>query len=106
MTLAGTALSRLGASLGIVLAAFSAATFGFGTTFAFLAYEGGSNPLTVVALRTVTFVVVVGLILASLRRLRMLSRRGLIGSLWMAITLAMVSFGYQGSVAYIPVSLA
>jgi drug/metabolite transporter (DMT)-like permease len=106
VSVAGESPSRVSANAGIALTVFSAVTFGFGTTFAFLAYEGGSNPITVVALRTVTFVVVVGLILAWLRRLRMLSRRGLIGTLWMAITLAMVSLGYQGSVAYIPVSLA
>lgn len=106
MSLAATSASRLTAGLGVALTAFSAATFGFGTTFAFLAYEGGSNPLTVVLIRTAAFVVVVGLILASLGRLGRLSRRGLIGTLWMALTLAMVSLGYQGSVAFIPVSLA
>jgi drug/metabolite transporter (DMT)-like permease len=106
MSLAATPAPRLTAGAGVALTAFSAATFGFGTTFAFLAYEGGSNPLTVVLLRTVAFVVVVVLILASLGRLGQLSRRGLIGTLWMAVTLAMVSLGYQGSVAFIPVSLA
>jgi drug/metabolite transporter (DMT)-like permease len=106
MTLAATPASRLTAGLGVALAAFSAATFGFGTTFAFLAYEGGSNALSVVLVRTAVFAVVVGLILVSLGRLAWLSRRALIGTLWMAATLAMVSIGYQGSVAFIPVSLA
>ena len=106
MSLAGAPASRLTAGLGVGLAAFSAATFGFGTTFALLAYQGGSNPLTVVLLRTAAFVVVVGLVLMSLGRLGRLSRRALIGTLWMAMTLAMVSLGYQGSVAFIPVSLA
>jgi drug/metabolite transporter (DMT)-like permease len=106
MTLAATPASRLTAGFGVALAAFSAATFGFGTTFAFLAYEGGSNALSVVLVRTAIFVIVVGLILVSPRRLAWLSRRALIGTLWMALTLAMVSMGYQGSVAFIPVSLA
>jgi drug/metabolite transporter (DMT)-like permease len=106
MSIAATASSRLTATLGMVLAAFSAATFGFGTTFAVLAYEGGSNPLTVVVVRTATFVVVVGLILLVLGRFGRLSRKALIATLWMALTLAMVSLGYQGSVDYIPVSLA
>ena len=106
MSLTGAPASRLTASLGVGLAAFSAATFGFGTTFALLAYQGGSNPITVVLLRTAAFVVVVGLVLMSLGRLGRLSRRAVIGTLWMAATLAMVSLGYQGSVAFIPVSLA
>jgi len=106
MSLAGTPASRLTAGLGVGLAAFSAATFGFGTTFALLAYRGGSNPVTVVVLRTAAFVIVVGLILMALGRLRRLPRRALIGTFWMAATLAMVSLGYQGSVAFIPVSLA
>ena len=84
MTLAATPASRLTAGFGVALAAFSAATFGFGTTFAFLAYEGGSNALSVVLVRTAIFVVVVGLILVSLRRLAWLSRRALVGTLWMA----------------------
>lgn len=106
MSLTRAPASRLTAGLGLGLAAFSAATFGFGTTFALLAYQGGSNPVTVVLLRTAAFVVVVGLILVSLGRLGKLSRRALVGTLWMAVTLAMVSLGYQGSVAFIPVSLA
>jgi drug/metabolite transporter (DMT)-like permease len=94
------------ARFGIGLAAFSAATFGFGTTFATLAYQGGGNPLSVVLLRIAAFIVVVGLGLALLRRPLLLGRRPLRSTLWMAVTLAMVSLGYQGSVAFIPVSLA
>jgi len=106
MSVAGAPASRLTAGFGVALASFSAAVFGFGTTFAFLAYEGGSNPLTVVLLRTAAFVVVVGAILAMLGRIRRPSRRALTGTLWMAVMLIMVAIGYQGSVAYIPVSLA
>jgi drug/metabolite transporter (DMT)-like permease len=96
----------LSARSGLALAVFSAATFGLGTTFASLAYEGGSNPLSIVFIRTATFVFVVGLGLALLGRLQRLPRRALIGTLWMAVTLIMVSLGYQGSVAFIPVGLA
>ena len=98
--------ARSTAGFGIALAAFSAATFGFGTTFATLAYQGGGNPLTVVLLRIAAFIVVVGLVLALLRRPLRLTRQPLRATLWMAVTLSMVSLGYQGSVAFIPVSLA
>src|SRR4051812_24909945 len=97
---------RLGAGLGVGFATVSAAIFGFGTTFARLAYEGGSNPLTVVVLRTLAFVVIVGTVLAMRGRMRLLSRRAALGTLWMAATLIMVALGYQGSVAIIPVNLA
>ena len=92
--------------MGTAIAAFSAATFGFGTTFARLAYEGGSNPLTIVLFRTGLFALVVGVILVVLGRFVRLRRRALLGTVWMAISLAMVALGYQGSVAYIPVNLA
>jgi drug/metabolite transporter (DMT)-like permease len=94
------------AGLGLWLACFSAAMFGVGTTLALLAFEGGSNPLTIVLLRVGLFLPVVGLMLALLGRLAVPSRQALIGTIWMAGTLAMVSLGYQGSVAFIPVSLA
>jgi drug/metabolite transporter (DMT)-like permease len=96
----------LSAGFGVGLAAFSAATFGFGTTLAVFAYNGGSNPLTVVLLRTAAFVIFIGLAMVALRRLRFLSRRAFLGSLWMAVALIVVALGYQGSVAYIPVSLS
>src|SRR5687768_1340564 len=99
-------VSRPAAGLGLALTAFSAATFGFGTTFARLAYDGGSDPLTIVLLRTAVFVIAVGLGLALLRRLARLGRRPFVATLWMAVTLAVVALGYQGSVAYIPVGLA
>lgn len=106
MSAFGVLTRRLGAGFGVGVAAFSAATFGFGTTFARLAYEGGSDALTVVVFRTAAFVVIVGVALAVLGRLSWLSLRGAFGTLWMAVTLTMVSLGYQGSVAFIPVSLA
>jgi drug/metabolite transporter (DMT)-like permease len=101
-----TASASSPARIGIAVAAFSAAIFGFGTTFARLAYDGGANPLTVVLLRLAAFVIVVSIVLLLLGRQGRLSRQGFLASLWMAATLGMVSLGYQGAVAFIPVSLA
>ena len=106
MTVESASGSPPAAGLGLALTAFSAATFGFGTTFARLAYDGGSDPLTIVLLRTAVFVIAVGVGMALLRRLAWLGRRPLVATLWMAVTLAVVALGYQGSVAYIPVGLA
>jgi drug/metabolite transporter (DMT)-like permease len=49
---------------------------------------------------------VLGAAVALLGRTARLRRKPLLATFWMAGTLAMVSFGYQGSVAFIPVSLA
>jgi drug/metabolite transporter (DMT)-like permease len=92
--------------LGIALTVISAATFGFSTTFSRLVYDSGGNLVAIVLLRTSVLVVVVGLLLLLLGRQLRLDRKGLLATLWMSVTSAMVSFGYQGSVAYIPVSLA
>ena len=100
------ATDRSSVPLGSIIATCSAITFGVLTTLGRLAYDGGSNPLTVVLLRLVTFIVIVGALLLLLRRPGRLPRRALLGTLWMAVTLAMVSLGYLGSVAFIPVSLA
>jgi len=100
------ATDRSSVPLGSIIATCSAITFGVVTTLGRLAYDGGSNPLTVVLLRLVTLVVIVGTLLWLLRRPCHLTRRALLGTLWMAVTLAMVSLGYLGSVAFIPVSLA
>jgi drug/metabolite transporter (DMT)-like permease len=91
---------------GSALVACSAVTFGAITTLGRLAYDGGSNPLTVVLLRLCTFVCVVGLLLVALRRPGRLTLRAFLATLWMAVTLTMMSVGYLGSVAFIPVSLA
>jgi drug/metabolite transporter (DMT)-like permease len=100
------ASARASERLGTMLAAVSAATFGFGTTCSRLAYEGGSAPLTVVFFRLLAFVVVVGLFLLAWRRGARLRRQAVVTTLWMAGALITVSLGYQGSVAFIPVSLA
>ncbi len=59
-----------------------------------------------VLLRHVLFVALVGTLLLVLRRRCRLSPKALLATLWMAATLAMMSLGYLGSVAFIPVNLA
>ena len=92
--------------LGSALVVAAAATYGVGTTLSRLVYDGGGNPLTVVLLRSAAFALIVGIVLLLLRRRFRLPRAAILSTLWMACTLSMVSFGYQGSVAFIPVSLA
>lgn len=92
--------------LGLALGAASAISFGAVTTFARLAYEGGSNTLTVVFLRA-ALAVIEGLLLARLFGQSLRIHRGaLVPVLCVGLGLAMISLGYLGSVAYIPVGLA
>jgi drug/metabolite transporter (DMT)-like permease len=103
---AAATADRTSRLLGTALTAFSAITFGVGTTFGRFAFDGGSNPLSMVLLRILVFAVVVGAVVATLRRPARLSRAAFLHTLWMAATLMMVSLGYMGSVVFIPVSLA
>jgi drug/metabolite transporter (DMT)-like permease len=95
--------SRLWA--GSALAAASAVIFGLGTTFGRIAYDGGSNPLTVSSLRVGSFVLLIGLLQLGRGRLR-LDGAGLRASLWMGACLLVVGLGYLASVAFLPVGLS
>jgi len=92
--------------LGTGLIAVAAVSFGIVTTLSRLAYDGGSNPLTLLVLRFAAFVAVAGVLLMAGRRPRRLTRSGFRGSLWLAAAMFAVSAGYLTAVAYIPVSLA
>jgi drug/metabolite transporter (DMT)-like permease len=84
----------------------SAAAFGLVTTQSRLAYDAGSNPLTVVLIRSAAFAVVFGAVqLLGGRGLR-LPRATLVATLWLAVLLLLMSAGYLGAVAYIPVGVA
>src|ERR1700733_1792196 len=100
MTASNVATERSPARLGVVLAAFSAAVFGFGTTFSRLGYDGGGTPLTILGIRSAVFTAVMGVGLKLLGRSMRLRPRALVGAVWMAATLGLVSVGYQGAVAY------
>jgi drug/metabolite transporter (DMT)-like permease len=89
---------------GVVI--LGATTFGLVTTQSRVAYDGGSNTLTVVLVRSTTFALLFGLYLL-LRRPRVrLTRSGFVATLWMGALVLVMSAGYLGAVSYIPVSLA
>ena len=91
---------------GSAITILGATTFGLVTTQSRLAYDGGSNTLTVVLLRSTAFALLFGAVLLLRRRRAPLTRSGFIATLWMAALLLIMSAGYLGAVAYIPVSLA
>jgi len=89
---------------GVVI--LGATTFGLVTTQSRLAYDGGSNTLTVVLVRATTFALLFGAVLLIRNQRARLTGSGFIATLWMAALLMVMSAGYLGAVAYIPVSLA
>jgi drug/metabolite transporter (DMT)-like permease len=89
---------------GVVI--LGATTFGLVTTQSRLAYDVGSNTLTVVLVRATTFALLFGGCLLLRNRPARLTFSGFIATLWMAALLMVMSAGYLGAVAYIPVSLA
>lgn len=92
--------------LGTLLILASACCFGVVATLARLAYDAGSNPLTIILLRHLCIVLVVGGIVLALGRSLRLPLAQLRGTLWMGLCLLAMAGGFMGSVAYIPVSLA
>ena len=92
--------------IGSGVVALGATTFGLVTTQSRLAYDGGSNTLTVVLVRATTFALLFGAFLLFRRPRARLSWSGFLATLWMGALLLVMSAGYLGAVAYIPVSLA
>jgi len=92
--------------LGSLFAGVGAAGFGVATTFARLAYGDGATPLTLVTIRTLGFVLVIGGLILALRQPFRLSRAGARAIPLLAVAGFFMSAGYLTAVAYIPVSLA
>lgn len=92
--------------LGILLVAVAAVAFSQITTFSKLAYLGGSTPVTLVWIRFVAFVGVIGLFLLARGQSFRLPARNMRGSAVLAFGMFLMSVGYLSSVAYIDVSLA
>lgn len=76
------------------------------TTLARLAYDGGTNPPTVVWLRIVGFLVLIGTLQMVRGRSLQLSRHLVGTTLWMSLCLLVMSVGYLASVAFISVGIA
>jgi drug/metabolite transporter (DMT)-like permease len=92
--------------LGTLAAILTPTFFGSITTLSKLAYDSGTTAQSLVLARCVIFVIVIGMLIKATRRPTILSASGLRGSLWIAASTAIMSLGYLGSVAYIPVTLS
>lgn len=87
---------------GAALLALSASAYGTVPIFARLYYDAGGTPLALLAFRYVAAVLLLAAVLPLARRKLRASPVGLA----IGVLLAWISYGYLGSVRYIPVSVA
>lgn len=91
---------------GIVLVLVSAAAFALSPVAAKFAYAAGAGTLTVVTLRAAIGAAVLAPLLLAQRRALLLRGEALRLGLIAGVASSLVSYGFIGAVAYIPVSLA
>ena len=93
-------------AMGRFFALTSAAFLGVNTSLGRLAYEGGSNPGTVVFVRLVVTTLTVALLIAVTRRAFTMPRTSILPIFGVAASVVLQGAAYMSSVAYIPVGLA
>ena len=91
---------------GLLLALASGISLGGLTSFAALSYQHGVVPLELIALRGVIAAIIMTAICVVLKQRILLGDGGWRYALMVGVSLAMVGFGYMGSVAYISPGLA
>jgi len=88
------------------MAVVSAVCYGAALPLSRLAYDHGSNPLTILTLRFLAIAVIMSVWLLVTRTSLAVSRRGLLASALVGVCFVSVSGGTLASVSYIPVNLA
>jgi drug/metabolite transporter (DMT)-like permease len=91
---------------GILLVLASTIAFAIGPTAAKLALDNGSNTLTVVTLRGVIGAALMALLVPMSRQGFGIDRRALRWCLYCGVFYSLTVYGFIGSVAYVPVSVA
>ncbi len=99
-------MSRINSLVGVALATTAAVSFAANTTLALVAYDGGSNVMTVLTVRTILAGVVVLVLLALSRGPLKLTPRKRLAAFGIGLVLALYSFGMMSSIKFIPVALA
>lgn len=104
---ARSATSTVSRSLrGILLVLLSACAIATVQTFARLAFEAGSNTLTVVSVRAAIGAAIIALFMLVTSADFRMKRSALLLCLLIGCAYAAMSFGFIGSVAYVPVAVA
>jgi drug/metabolite transporter (DMT)-like permease len=91
---------------GIALVVLSAICIAIVPSLAKLAYDGGSNTLSVITGRSVVSVIITLALLLLLRRPMQIPFRPLAIGLVMGVGYAIILYGYLGAVNYLPVNQA
>lgn len=91
--------------IGIALVVLSTIAIAVVPTFAKMAYDGGSNTLSVITGRSVFSVLITFLLIVGLRQPLLIARRPLLIGLAMGVGYAIILYGYLGAVNYLAVSL-
>ncbi len=91
--------------MAITMVLISSVAIGTAPIFAKLAYDGGSNAYSVITARNLMMTICLGAGLLGFGKSFRLSKPILLMSLAMGPVYILVSFGYLGAVAYIPVNL-
>jgi drug/metabolite transporter (DMT)-like permease len=99
-------MSRTNSLVGIALATVAAVSFAANTTLARVAYDGGSNVMTYLTVRTILAGAVVLVLLTLSRGPLRLPPRKRLAAFGIGIVLALYSFGMMSSIKFIPVALA
>jgi drug/metabolite transporter (DMT)-like permease len=90
--------------LGSAMVVLSAVAIAVVPSFAKLAYEGGSNTLTVITARSIMSVALIWLVMMGLGQTFRLGREPMMISLASGVCYAVMLCGYLGAVAFIPVN--
>jgi len=101
-----TGRSRRQQLVGAAMVVLSTAAIAIVPSFARLAYDGGSDTLTVIAGRSIVTAAVCFLITAVLGRSLRIPQRSLAISLGLGLLYAVHLYGFLGAVTYLPVNMA
>lgn len=99
-------MSPINSLVGVSLAIAAAVSFAANTTLSRIAYDGGSNVMTVLTVRTILAGVVVLALLTLSRGPMKLPPRKRLAAFGIGLVLALYSFGMMSSIKFIPVALA
>jgi drug/metabolite transporter (DMT)-like permease len=91
---------------GLALVTLSTVAIAVVPSFAKLAYDGGSNTLTVITARSFLSVALTWLVTVLLRQTVRIGRKPMLISLATGVCYAIMLYGYLGAVAFIPVNMA
>jgi drug/metabolite transporter (DMT)-like permease len=91
-------------AIGVGMVLVSTIAIAIVPTFARLAYDGGSNTLSVITARSISTVALTWLLMASMGQSARIKRRPLAISMATGVCYAVMLYGFLGAVAFIPVN--